>query len=121
MKKLTTTQWLLLGGAIGLAYILYTKTNKKGSDLIEEALNGSSGGGSSASQGYETGGIKPLPTTRPPMTTTTQGTGIIPDKMLRCRELISDWNVLESKTTWENKTAMLKARATFLGACDTKK
>ena len=119
MKKLKTTQWLLLGGAIGIAYILYSKSKKRGSDLIEEALNGSTNGGVSASQGYETGGIKPMPTTKPPMTTLEQGTGIVPDKMLRCKDLVAQWRVIEAKTTWANKTAMLKARASFLGACDT--
>ena len=121
MKKFTTNQWLLLGGAIGIVYILYKKRKNKGSDLIEEALdvvsNGGAGGGTRPMEGYETGGIKPMPSN--PTTTVTQGTGIIPDKMLRCRQLINDWNVIESKTTWENKDAMLKARASFLGACDT--
>jgi|TARA_R110000744_G_scaffold361989_1_gene469955 hypothetical protein len=121
MKKFTTNQWLLLGGAIGIVYILYKKRKNKGSDLIEEALdvvsNGGAGGGTRPMEGYETGGIKPMPSN--PSTTVTQGTGIIPDKMLRCRQLINDWNVIESKTTWENKDAMLKARASFLGACDT--
>lgn len=121
MKKLTTNQWLLLGGAIGIVYILYKKRENKGSDLIEEALdvvsNGGAGGGTRPMEGYETGGIKPMPSN--PSTTVTQGTGIIPDKMLRCRQLINDWNVIESKTTWKNKDAMLKARASFLGACDT--
>ena len=132
MKKFTTNQWLLLGGAIGIVYILYKKRKNKGSDLIEEALdvvsNGGAGGGTRPMEGYETGGIKPMPGyetggVKPmpsnPSTTVTQGTGIIPDKMLRCRQLINDWNVIESKTTWENKDAMLKARASFLGACDT--
>ena len=121
MKKFTTNQWLLLGGAIGIVYILYKKRKNKGSDLIEEALdvvsNGGAGGGTRPMEGYETGGIKPMPSN--PTTTVTQGTGIVPDKMLRCRQLINDWNVIESKTTWENKDAMLKARASFLGACDT--
>ena len=121
MKKFTTNQWLLLGGVIGIVYILYKKRENKGSDLIEEALdvvsNGGAGGGTRPMEGYETGGIKPMPSN--PSTTVTQGTGIIPDKMLRCRQLINDWNVIESKTTWKNKDAMLKARASFLGACDT--
>ena len=121
MKKFITNQWLLLGGAIGIVYILYKKRKNKGSDLIEEALdvvsNGGAGGGTRPMEGYETGGIKPMPSN--PSTTVTQGTGIVPDKMLRCRQLINDWNVIESKTTWENKDAMLKARASFLGACDT--
>ena len=40
MKKLTTNQWLLLGGTIGVIYILYSKSKRKGSDMIKDALNG---------------------------------------------------------------------------------
>tara|TARA_R110000737_G_scaffold60918_1_gene87843 strand:- start:620 stop:976 length:357 start_codon:yes stop_codon:yes gene_type:complete len=118
MKKLKTSQWLLLGGAIGLAYILYSKSKSKGSDLIEDALSEVSNGGTKPMQGYETGGVKPMPSS--PTTTVTQGTGIVPDKMLRCKDLVAQWRVIEAKTTWANKTAMLKARASFLGACNTK-
>ena len=118
MKKLKTSQWLLLGGAIGLAYILYNKSKSKGSDLIEDALSEVSSGGTKPMQGYETGGVKPMPSS--PTTNVTQGTGIVPDKMLRCKDLVAQWRVIEAKTTWANKTAMLKARASFLGACDTK-
>jgi hypothetical protein len=39
MKKLTTNQWLLLGGTIGVIYILYSKSKRKGSDMIQDALN----------------------------------------------------------------------------------
>ena len=39
MKKLTTNQWLLLGGTIGVIYILYSKSKRKGSDMIKDALN----------------------------------------------------------------------------------
>jgi hypothetical protein len=111
MKKLTTKQWLLLGSAIGLAYFIYNKSKNKGSDLIKEALNGTN-----PTQDYETGGIKPMPSTQ---SGGGQGVGVVPDKMLRCTDLIAEWNVIESKTTWADKTARNKARASFLGACNT--
>tara|TARA_R110000737_G_scaffold222396_1_gene237680 strand:+ start:147 stop:329 length:183 start_codon:yes stop_codon:yes gene_type:complete len=39
MKNLTKNQWLLIGGTVALAYILYSKDKKKGSKMIKEALS----------------------------------------------------------------------------------
>lgn len=51
MKKFTTNQWLVVGGVVLLAWMLYSKKAKTATAIKEEM-----------EQDFETGGFKPMPT-----------------------------------------------------------
>jgi|TARA_B110000914_G_scaffold35791_1_gene28667 hypothetical protein len=126
MKKLTTNQWLLLGGTIGVIYILYSKSKRKGSDMIKDALNGqipdvsvSDGDKTIFKPEYSipTGEtkypIKPQKPNRPKK----GGTVDLITNSKDCNVLISQWKGIQAKTKWSSQGAMIKARNKFLGNC----
>ena len=131
MKKLTTNQWLLLGGTIGVIYILYSKSKRKGSDMIKDALNeqipdvsvsdGNKGSGDKGTKKPEysipTGEtkypIKPQKPNRPKK----GGTVDLITNSKDCNVLISQWKGIQAKTRWSSQGAMIKARNKFLGNC----
>ena len=92
MKKLTTNQWLLIGGTVALIWVLYNKNKMTASQIKDEIKNDLSG----------TGGLKPAPT-KP--------------SVAECKERNAKWLEVSKTTRWGSEEQMNKARKEILGEC----
>lgn len=96
MKKLTTTQWLLVGGTVALLWMLYGKKKMNATQIKEEIQDDLSG----------TGGVKPA-------------LGVVPTPNSKeCKERQLKWQEIAKTTRWASKEDMEKARKQVLGDCD---
>lgn len=120
MKKLTTNQWLLLGGTVALIYLLYSKRPKKASEIKDELLN-ENGQNATKKPVVEklpqvkkpilqtgTGGAKPMPT---------KPIQIKPDP--RCANAYKRWMEYSKSRKFGSMDEMEKTKAKFLGDCYT--
>ncbi len=92
MKKLTTTQWLLVGGTVALIWMLFSKKKMNATEIKKEIEK---------DLGSETGGVKTAPS----------------EFSKVCEQKYQKWNQLSKVSKFGSLEEREKARKEVLGEC----